>query len=224
MKVKANLAVVENRIVAAAKKVNRDPKEVTIIAVTKYVSIERTQETIEAGINNLGENYDKGFLEKKALLGDQPTWHFIGSVQSKKVKSIINEIDYLHSLDRISLAEEIQKRAMHPVKCLVQVNISEEESKHGLSEKNVIPFIQQLESYDTIKVVGLMTMAPMTNDVTVIRNCFADLKKLQLKVQSLNLPYATCEELSMGMSNDFEIAIEEGATMIRVGTVLVGEE
>jgi len=128
----------------------------------------------------------------------------------------------LHSLDRMSLAEEIEKRAVNPVKCFVQVNVSGEESKHGLSKEEVIPFIQSLEKFSKIQVVGLMTMAPNTDDKEVIRKVFRGLKELQQEIANLNLPYAPCQELSMGMSNDYEIAIEEGATFIRIGTALVG--
>lgn len=196
--------------------------DVKIIAVTKQVSVERTKEVLEAGIFHLGENRPEGLLAKREAIKEQAIWHYIGSLQSRKVKSVINEIDYLHSLDRMSLAEEIEKRAEHPVKCFVQVNISGEESKHGLSKEVVIPFIQSLESFSKIQVVGLMTMAPNTDDTELIRSVFRNLRLLQQEVMELNLPYAPCKELSMGMSNDYEIAIEEGATFVRIGTALVG--
>ena len=139
------------------------------------------------------------------------------------MKNVINKVDFIHSLDRISLAEEINKRSSKPISCFIQVNVSGEESKHGLPKEEVISFIKSLAEYPNINVIGLMTMAPNTGDETVIRTCFQALKGLQLEVQNLNLPHAPCQELSMGMSNDFEIAVEEGATYIRIGTALVGE-
>jgi pyridoxal phosphate enzyme (YggS family) len=223
MKVSENLVSIQNKINAACDRVGRDKNEVKIIAVTKYVTVERAQEAVEAGVDHLGENYDVGLLQKYEFLGDKPKWHFIGSLQTKKVKNIINKIDYLHSLDRISLAEEIQKRAEHPISCLIQVNTSREDSKHGLTKENVIPFIQELQKYDTIRVIGLMTMAAFTEDKDEIRRCFRELKSLQMDIIQLKLLKTPCEHLSMGMSNDFEIAVEEGATMIRIGTSLVGD-
>ncbi|GIN61446.1 YggS family pyridoxal phosphate enzyme [Robertmurraya siralis] len=223
MKVADNLANINEQIQAACNKANRDPDQIKIIAVTKYVSIERAKEAIEAGIVHLGENREEGLNAKRGVLGDKPKWHFIGTLQSRKVKNIIDKVDYIHSLDRLSLAAEIDKRAQRKVKCFVQVKTSEEESKHGMDPDEVISFIQQLEQYSNIQVVGLMTMAPFTDDEHVLRKCFRALKELQLEIQGKQLDYAPCHELSMGMSNDFKVAIEEGATMIRIGTALVGE-
>jgi PLP dependent protein len=202
---------------------NRDPNEITIIAVTKYVSINRAKEALAAGINHLGENRDEGLLEKYEELKDKPTWHYIGSLQTRKVKNIVNIVDYIHSLDRISLAEEINKRANHPINCFVQVNVSGEDTKHGMSPSEVIPFIENLKDYPNIVISGLMTMAPFTDDEVSIRHCFQRLKSLQMEIAERQLPNAPCNELSMGMSNDFKIAIEEGATFIRIGTALVGD-
>ncbi|MBO8176449.1 YggS family pyridoxal phosphate-dependent enzyme [Aeribacillus pallidus] len=223
MSVKENLQIIEQNIKEACERSNRNKEEVQIIAVTKYVSNERAQEALEAGIIHLGENRDDGFLKKWEQFQDKPIWHFIGTLQSRKVKNIIDKVDYIHSLDRLSLAKEIQKRASKPIKCFVQVNVSGEESKHGLRPDELIPFIEQLASFDRIVVVGLMTMAPFTDDETLIRRCFQQLKTLQLKVQALNKKYAPCTELSMGMSNDYIIAVEEGATFVRIGSSLVGE-
>lgn len=216
-----NLNKIQNNINRAKEKSNHN-QDVTIIAVTKQVSVERAFEVLDAGIQHLGENRPEGLLTKKEHIQDKAVWHYIGTLQSRKVKQVINEIDYLHSLDRMSLAEEIEKRANKPVKCFVQVNVSEEQSKHGLYKDEVIPFIKELNKFSKIQVVGLMTMAPNTEDETIIRPVFRELKKLQQEVVSLNLPYAPCTELSMGMSNDYEIAIEEGATFVRIGTALVG--
>lgn len=224
MKVAENLIHIRQQIRHACQKVNRTPEEVKLIAVTKYVSIERANEALEAGILNLGENRDDGLLPKWEVLGDKPLWHFIGTLQTRKVKNIIDKVEYIHSLDRISLAEEINKRALKKIKCLVQVNVSQEESKHGLSPSDVLDFIKNLRPYENISIEGLMTMAPFTDDEGQLRYCFQKLKELREQVQNCKLDYAPCTELSMGMSNDFEIAIEEGATMIRIGTALVGGE
>lgn len=223
MKVVDKLAQIEAEIGKACEKAGKNREDINIIAVTKYVSVERAQEAIEAGITHLGENYDEGLLAKWDVLGDKPLWHFIGTLQSRKVKRIIDKVDYIHSLDRVSLAKEINKRAANPVKCFVQVKTSNEESKHGLSPNDVISFIKNLNQFPNIHVVGLMTMAPFTDDEAVLRLSFRTLKKLQEEVQELNIDYAPCTELSMGMSNDFKLAIEEGATFVRIGTALVGE-
>ena len=224
MKVIENLQAIQENILQACMKSNRNPNEVKIIAVTKYVSNDRAKEAIEAGILNLGENYDEGLIAKWEVLQDKPTWHFIGSLQTRKVKNIIDKVDYIHSLDRPSLAKEINKRANKRMKCLVQVNVSGEESKHGLAPQEVINFIKSIQDYPNIEVAGLMTMAPHTDDQSILRHCFRTLKSLQIEVQQMKLEYAPCTELSMGMSNDYAIAVEEGATLVRIGTALVGEE
>ncbi|WP_414053980.1 YggS family pyridoxal phosphate-dependent enzyme [Macrococcus equi] len=220
MDVKSNLDVIQQDINAS---LGRSPyhQQVEVIAVTKYVSIERAQEATQAGITHLGENRIEGFNEKGEHI-QGVTMHFIGSLQTRKVKEVINQIDYLHSLDRMSLAKEIQKRADKKVKCFIQVNVSGEESKHGIAASEVQTFTQNLAEYDNIEVVGLMTMAPLEASEEEIRHYFKQLKKLQLEINQLALPHAPCTELSMGMSNDYKIAIEEGATFIRIGTKLVG--
>lgn len=224
MNVKEKLSQVESNIAAACQNVGRNPEEINIIAVTKYVSVERASEAIDAGVVHLGENRDEGLLQKWEVLGDKPTWHYIGTLQTRKVKNVIDKISYLHSLDRLSLAKEIDKRASGVIKCFVQVNVSGEETKHGLEPDSVLRFIEELKPFQNVRVEGLMTMAPYTDDEAQLRRCFQSLKNLQMKIQGLNLAYAPCSELSMGMSNDYQIAIEEGATMVRIGTALVGEE
>lgn len=220
--VKENLVEINSQICNSSEEseFNTAPQ---VIVVTKYVTIDRVKEAYEAGLKNFGENRIEGFLEKKKHLPDDAIMHFIGSLQTRKVKDIINEIDYLHALDRLKLAKEIEKRAEHVVKCFVQVNVSGEESKHGMSPDDVIPFIQELKDFKHIEIVGLMTMAPLTEDKIKLRQYFNQLRLLKEKVQSLNLSYAPCTELSMGMSNDFNEAILEGASYVRIGTKLVGE-
>lgn len=225
MNILENKEKILSKIHSACQKKNRPSKGVNLVAVTKYVSNETTKSAVLAGVEHIGENRIEGLLEKKEFLSDfSVKWHFIGTLQSRKVKDIINHVDYIHSLDRLSLAKEIQKRAERTISCFVQVNVAEEDSKHGIAVKEVLSFVDKLKEYDRIKVVGLMTMAPFTDDESTIRNVFSALKQLQLEIQNKNFPHAPCEELSMGMSNDYVIAVEEGATFVRIGTDLVGKE
>ena len=223
MNVRENFEIITREIAETCEKVGRNTDEVNLIAVTKDVTDARVDEAIEAGITDFAENRPQNYVERKNNYSNK-TWHLIGSLQTRKVRDVINEVDYFHALDRDSLAREIEKRADKEIKCFVQVNVSGEESKHGLTSEEVIDFIKSLEQYSKIKVVGLMTMAPFVEDEDVLRNCFRKLRKLRDIVKGLNLSYAPCEFLSMGMSNDYKIAIEEGATHIRVGTALVGCE
>ncbi|MFU8689675.1 YggS family pyridoxal phosphate-dependent enzyme [Rossellomorea sp. FS2] len=224
MNVEQRLQRIDSSIEQACENAGRSPGDVKVVAVTKYVTIERAQEAVTAGITHLGENRDTGLTEKYEAIGNRVDWHFIGSLQTRKVKQIIDKVSYIHSLDRHSLAVEIDKRADKPVNCFVQVNVSGEESKHGISPEEVRDFIISLQELVNINVVGLMTMAPHTQDEAFLRSCFRNLRMLQEEIKALGLPHAPCTELSMGMSNDFQIAIEEGATFVRIGTALVGND
>lgn len=216
---------IEEEIQAACDRSNRKRQDVTIIAVTKQVSTNRAKEVIELGITDLGENRPEGLLAKQEdIQSEKLNWHFIGNVQSRKVKDIIEQVDFLHSLDRLSLAKEIQKRATSPVDCFVQVNVSGEESKSGINPEELEDFILQMANYDKIRVVGLMTMAPFTEDEEWIRKIFRSLRSLRDQIAAKKVEHAPCTLLSMGMSNDYIIAIEEGATHVRIGTALVGTE
>lgn len=224
MNVEQRLQRIDSSIEQACENAGRSPGDVKVVAVTKYVTIERAQEAVTAGITHLGENRDTGLIEKYEAIGNRVDWHFIGSLQTRKVKQIIDKVSYIHSLDRHSLAVEIDKRADKPVNCFVQVNVSGEESKHGISPEEVRDFIISLQELENINVVGLMTMAPHTQDEAFLRSCFRNLRMLQEEIKALGMPHAPCTELSMGMSNDFQIAIEEGATFVRIGTALVGND
>ncbi|MFD1067218.1 YggS family pyridoxal phosphate-dependent enzyme [Oceanobacillus locisalsi] len=222
--VRENLMEIQADIEQAAEKAGRNKEDIHIIAVTKYVTIERAQEAVSAGVTNLGENRDEGFLAKYKELRDRACWHFIGSLQSRKVKDIIHHVDYIHSLDRYSLAKEINKRSQKTVPCFVQVNVSGEESKHGLAEEEVESFIKDLAALEHIRVVGLMTMAPHVDNPEDTRPLFKKMRLLRDHIQKQNFHHAPCDYLSMGMSNDYQVAVEEGATHIRIGTRLVGKE
>ncbi|MBG9988200.1 YggS family pyridoxal phosphate-dependent enzyme [Aerococcaceae bacterium DSM 111176] len=194
-----------------------------LVAVTKSVGEEEMREVFASGIKVIGENRVPSLLEKQKALADireEIEWHFIGNLQTRPVKDMINQIDYLHSLDRIKLAKEIQKRAEKQVKCFLQVNVSGEDSKSGFSPDEVIDAVSELAAYDKIKIVGLMTMAPIDATEDELHNYFKLLKETQVSVANKNFSHAPCTELSMGMSQDYEIALEEGATHIRVGTAL----
>lgn len=223
MIVTENYEKIWNDIEEACRRSGRKMEEITLIAVTKYVTIERNRELMKAGIDHFGENRSDEFLRKYEAIGDEATWHFIGTLQSRKVKDVIDKVDTIHSLDRISLAKQINKRASRTIDCFVQVNVSGEETKHGLQVDEVESFVDEMANYEKIRVVGLMTMAPHVDDEDVIRDVFRKLAGLRDTIRDKKLSHAPCEYLSMGMSNDFEIAVEEGATHLRIGTKLVGE-
>lgn len=200
---------------------HRTDQAVTLIAVTKSVGPDVANALYAEGIRDFGENRPEGLLEKVEQLPPDAKFHFIGSLQTRKVRQIIDHVAAIHSLDRLSLAEEIDKRAQGVIDCFVQVNISGEASKHGLEKEEVIPFIENCKQYPHVRIIGLMTMAPFTEDETVIRETFRNLRQLRNDVAGLAYPHAPCTELSMGMSNDYTLAIEEGASFVRIGTVLV---
>ncbi len=220
-----NIKKVKENIDASLKKVGR-VDEVQIIAVTKTLSIPVIQEAMEEGMIHIGENKVQELLEKMDILKEKPKYHMIGHLQTNKVKYIVDRIHLIHSLDRDSLAKELNKRARgidRILDCLIQVNISEEESKFGISKEEVLPFIENLLSYEHIKIKGFMTMAPFSQDEKVIRDTFSGLYELNEKVKSMNYKELDLGILSMGMTNDYEIAIEEGSNMVRIGTGIFGK-
>lgn len=200
----------------------KDYPNINLIAATKYMDIDQTRELVNCGINKLGENRTDMFLEKHEALSDLDIeWHFFGVVQSRKIKDIVNKIDCLHSLDRYSLAVELNKRLEDTLDCFIQINISEEPNKQGIPASKLTTFVKQLASCDKIRVVGLMCIAKLTFDKNEVREEFRQMKKLQEEVEAMNLEYAPCHRLSMGMSNDYKIAIECGATDIRLGRIFL---
>lgn len=221
-----NLNRVEAAIQAACDKAHRDRSEVTLVAVTKTVDLAATKTLVQLGVTNIAENRGDKFLDKKQQMADFPdiSWHFIGNLQRRKVKSIVTEIDYFHALDNLKLAAEIHQRRQEVLKCFVEVNVSQEASKQGLPLGELTQFIEALAAYDRIEVVGLMTMAPLVSTEAQQREIFAQLREAQQQIAAMKLPYAPCHSLSMGMSNDFQAAILEGATHIRVGTALFADK
>ncbi|MGB3161354.1 YggS family pyridoxal phosphate-dependent enzyme [Carnobacterium sp.] len=222
--IKQAISDFEKKFNSTLEKTNRKKSSVQVVAVTKNRSIQETKEIIQGGFFHLAENRSEGLLEKqKELSVYDITWHFIGNLQTRKVKEIINRIDYLHSLDRLSLAKEIEKRAQDSVRCFVQVNVSGEDTKSGIAPEKLEEFILELATFSKIKVVGLMTMAPKNSNEEVIRLIFSKLKNYQKQIERKKIPHAPCTELSMGMSGDYQVAIEEGATYIRIGSLFFQE-
>lgn len=225
--IKDNIQVINEKIEIAANKTNRSKDDITLLGVTKTVDVDSIIEAINYGITDVGENKPQELDRKYKVIGDKVRWHLIGTLQTNKVKYIIDKVYMIHSLDRDVLCEEIQKRAEkinRTVNCLVQVNISQEESKHGLDRECVVEFIKNVsKKYKNINIKGLMTMAPLTSNEDEIRSVFKDLKNLSLEINEINIPGVSMDVLSMGMSNDYEIAIEEGATIVRIGTSIFGK-
>lgn len=220
---------VERRISDACARSGRRREDVEVIAVTKYVTLDRTLETISEGYRHIGENrWQDARAKWEALQGTEDvTWHFIGHLQTNKVKDVLGRFHTIHSLDRWPLAEEIQKKAKQRgivVPCFVQLNVSGEETKYGLPPAELFAFLERLRSCDAIEVVGLMTMAPHEEEPERTRPVFRELRRLRDEANRSGVYGRAIPHLSMGMSNDFEVAIEEGATWVRLGSVLVGKD
>jgi pyridoxal phosphate enzyme (YggS family) len=197
-----------------------------LVAVTKTVDVDTINEAIDFGITDIGENRVQELTKKIDLIGDRVNYHLIGHLQTNKVKYIIDKVKLIHSLDRISLAKELDKRAKQNdliINTLVQVNVAEEDTKFGLEVSQVLPFIEQVLAYDNIRIRGLMTMAPYTDDEVLLRKVFRTMYELKEKILSQDYENLSMDYLSMGMTNDYKIALEEGSNMIRVGSGIFGE-
>ena len=208
--------------VLAVKESLKDYPNVKVVAATKYMTVDETKELVEAGIDEIGENRTDMFLEKyEALKGYNIKWHFFGTVQSRKIKDVVNKIDCLHSLCKLPTAMELDSRLDKTLDCFIQVNISEDPSKSGIAPTKVKAFIKQLSMCKNIRVIGLMCIAKMTFEDEVLINEFSKMQKLQKEIESLGLDYAPCHELSMGMSNDYLIAVKYGSTCVRLGHIFM---
>jgi hypothetical protein len=197
----------------------------TIVAATKYVQADTIRSLFSLGISDMGENHVQTLFQKQQLLSDLPIkWHFIGHLQTNKVKLMINHIDFLHSLDSLKLVAEIQKFRKTPLDCFIEINISRETAKTGMNADELTNFVNELAKYDKIRVIGLMGMAENTESRDVILSQFQFLAALQKTLKEKRLPYAPCEFLSMGMSGDYLIAIACGATHLRLGSILFRNE
>lgn len=222
--IRDNIQHIRNEIAKACSQSGRNESEITLIAVSKNFPSSSIREAIEAGITDFGENKAREFESKCADIGDSVTWHFIGHLQTNKVKYVVKTADIIHSVDSVKLAAEIQKQAEKAGKVqnvLIEVKTSFEESKHGLAEEeNIAGLAEFVKNQPNLALRGLMTIAPFVDDEKVIRESFRSLRLLRenLSSEGYYVPH-----LSMGMSGDFRIAIDEGATMIRVGTSIFGE-
>lgn len=226
MDVKDNLKSVQASI-EQARQNSCEKQEVTLVAVTKTIDVGPMKEVLKEGVACFGENKVQEILSKYEKFPDTVKWHLIGTLQSNKVKYIIDKVEMIHSLDRISLAKEIDRRAKEigvVMKCLIQVNISQEESKHGLDKAEALKFIEEVaQNFSHIQVLGLMGMAPFVEDAEEARPYFRQLKGLFEDAKNLNLGTGQMKYLSMGMTNDYTVAIEEGSNMVRVGTGIFGK-
>ncbi len=221
------LEEIKRRISMACARVGRKEESVTLVGVTKTVDVSRIRCGIEAGIKHIGENYVQEARSKFEELKDQDlTWHFIGHLQSNKAKHAVRIFDWIHTVDRISLAKKLdssaQKERQHPLPVLIQVNIGEESTKSGVHPEKLFELYKELQTFDGITIRGLMAIPPYHEDPERVRFYFKKLANLLNILRDQSKKPESLTELSMGMSHDFEVAIEEGATMIRVGTAIFG--
>lgn len=220
-----NLARIRENIAQSCVSSARNPEEIKIIAVTKFFGVEVIEEAIRIGLTDFGENKAQELNLKFEKLGNKVTWHFIGTLQKNKVKYVVKTAEFIHSVDSIELADEINSRAEKNnkvQKILLEVNTSSEESKSGLvTEDDVFRLTEYCSDKSNLELIGLMTMAPFTDDEKVIRNCFSSLRLIKDKLN--NIGYNKLTELSMGMTNDYQIAVEEGSSMLRIGSAIFGE-
>lgn len=223
----SNLFKVQETIRKAALKAGRKPKDIKLVAVTKTVDPSKIKEAIKAGVTIVGENYVQEAKEKIAQIDHDIQWHMIGHLQTNKAKHAVKLFDMIQSVDSLRLAEELNKQAKRlgtVVKILIQVNVSGEESKFGVSPQGIHSLISQISNkMENLSIQGLMTMPPYFNDPERTRPYFRALRELRDRIVSSEIRNVTLGELSMGMSNDYEMAIEEGATIVRIGTAIFGE-
>jgi pyridoxal phosphate enzyme (YggS family) len=226
MDVRSNLEVVKDRILRAAERAGRNPADIRLVAVTKQVEPERIIQAAQAGVRIFGENYAQELRDKyeavERSVEEEVEWHFIGRLQRNKVKYLIGRVKLIHSLDSVSVAEEINKRAKKAgikMPVLIEVDAAQEESKGGIKAADAGDFINGLAGLSSIEIRGLMTIPPYFDEPELARPYFRKLRELR---DELKNKFPLVEELSMGMSGDFEVAIEEGATLVRVGSAIFG--
>ncbi|MDY0267523.1 YggS family pyridoxal phosphate-dependent enzyme [Trichloromonas sp.] len=225
MSIRENIEGIQSRIAAACARVGRDPGEVRLVAVSKTKPAALIEEAAAAGHRLFGENYVQEFIDKAEAVRAPVEWHFIGALQSNKVKYLRGKVTMIHSLDRLSLAEEINRqwtRLDRPVDVLLEVNLGDESSKAGTGEAEAIELARRAAELPFLRLRGLMALPPWLDDPEEVRPYFRRLRELADRIDALAIPGVTMAELSMGMSNDFEVAVEEGATLVRVGTAIFG--
>ena len=220
--IKENLLSVMERMEKAARRAGRDPKEVNLVAVSKTVEVARIKEAIEAGVTILGENYVQEAQKKIEEIGNSVCWHFIGHLQSNKAKYAVLLFGMIHSVDSIPLVEELSRRAEQAgqvMNVMIEINLSKEATKFGTDEEQLLNLARRIRDSKHLSLEGLMTMPPYFDSPEMSRPYYVALRELKEKMVREGIPL---KELSMGMSNDFEVAIEEGATFVRVGTAIFG--
>jgi pyridoxal phosphate enzyme (YggS family) len=223
--VKDNLETINKKIKEAALKVNRDPQEIKLVAVTKTATLEQIKEAINEGVKIIGENKVQEAKGKYQVLTTEVKWHLIGHLQTNKVKYAVEIFDLIHSVDSIKLAKEIDKRSVQfkkTIDVLIEVNISGEETKYGYNPEKVEAFLKEISEFSGIRVRGLMTIAPISKNKEEVRPYFRRLRELSERIRDKNIKNIKMDYLSMGMTDDFEIAIEEGANMVRIGRGIFG--
>ena len=218
---------VKDAIKKSAAVAGNKPASIKLVVVTKAVDVQSVRQTIELGAKDFGENRVQDFMEKYEIIEDKVDWHFIGYLQTNKVKYLVNKVKLIHSLDRISLAEEMNRLGKlhdYSFNCLVQVNVSGENSKFGIEPRTAEQFLSDLSKFEHIKVKGLMTMAPFSVNPQKSRYVFEGLRKIMEHLNELHILEDNQGILSMGMSNDFRIALEEGSNMVRIGSAIYGTD
>ena len=223
--VKDNYKYIRQQVDDTARQCGRNPEEITLIAVSKTKPLADIEELIEIGVSEFGENKVQELCDKYEHVSTPVHFHLIGHLQTNKVKYVVDKACLIHSVDSIKLAKELQKEAEKKnciAEILIEVNVAEEESKFGLKVSEVIPFVEEIATYPNIHVNGLMTIAPFVENPEENRKHFRALKQLSLDIISKNIDNIDMNVLSMGMTNDYKVAIEEGATMVRVGTAIFG--
>lgn len=221
-----NLEQVRKNIDEACRMAGRDPKEVTLIAVSKTKPVSMLKEAYDAGAICFGENKVQEIMDKHPQLPEDIQWHMIGHLQRNKVKHIVDKVSMIHSVDSLRLAQTIEQEAAKHNVCvpvLLEVNVAQEESKFGLKMDEVLPLIETIADFPHIKVQGLMTIAPYVENAEDNRDFFRQLKKLSVDIEAKNINNVSMSVLSMGMTGDYQVAVQEGATMVRVGTGIFGE-
>jgi hypothetical protein len=219
-----NIAIINEKIDKAAKRSGRDPKEITLLAVTKTVEITSIRKAISAGVRLFGENYIQEAKEKiEKIRRSSVIWHFIGHLQRNKVKYAVELFDIIQTVDSFELAKEINKKAKRPIDILIEVNIAGEKTKAGVQKDRVIYLVRKISKLKNLSLKGLMTIPPIFDNPQLSRPYFVTLRRLAERVNRERINGVAMNTLSMGMSNDFEVAIEEGATILRIGTAIFGE-
>lgn len=226
--IEKNLHIIREKIEKAAIKSGRKLEDITLVAVSKTVEPDKIMKAIDLGITELGENRVQELSEKYDIINSNYNcnWHLIGHLQTNKVKYVVDKVKMIHSVDRYELAVEINNRAQkigRTIDILIQVNVSGEESKFGVSPDSAIDLIEQIAKLENVRIRGLMTMAPYASNPETVRYVFSGLRKLSIDIEKENINNIVMDYLSMGMSNDFEVAIEEGANLVRIGTSLFGK-